>query len=188
MTPHGEAIINGGTHTRTETLSRPPRLSNDTIHRTISDNPFELNKQEIQDLKLLPPISEVEDAKCECCDMHEECTPESIDRVRSKFSGKWICGLCAEAVKDEIEKNGGKKDEALSSHMSACSRFNKFNRAYPVLFQAEAMRELLRRSSKRCIRTKSLSPRDKPGQKKAVIARSSSCIPAITKEINDIAS
>ncbi|KAL2544899.1 hypothetical protein Fot_14132 [Forsythia ovata] len=113
--------------------------------------------------------------------MSEECTPGYIKKVREKFSGKMICGLCSEAVKEEMEKNGGKREEALKEHMNACVSFNRVGRAYPVLLQAEAMREILKKN-----RAKSLSPRDKGegGQKKGGIARSSSCIPAITKEIN----
>ncbi|KAE9467874.1 hypothetical protein C3L33_00235, partial [Rhododendron williamsianum] len=166
--------------------TKPPRLTTDGLKRTISDISYELSK-EATDIKLtstLPEISEVEDAKCECCGMIEECTPEYIDRVRGKFFGKWICGLCAEAVKEEVEKNGGKREEALVTHMSACVRFNKLGRAYPVLCQAEAMREILKKSNG--VRAKSSSPRDnKGGMMKGGIARSSSCIPAITRDMND---
>lgn len=169
------------------TISKPPRLSNDGLQRTISDISFEMSK-EAMEVKLTP-ISEVEDAKCECCGMSEECTPEYIEKVREKFSGKWICGLCAEAVKEEIEKNGGKKEEALDTHMHACVRFNKFGRAYPVLFQAEAMREMLKKNAGRGggLRAKSISPRDKSlaANKPGGIARSSSCIPAITRDMNE---
>ncbi|KAJ8560721.1 hypothetical protein K7X08_022581 [Anisodus acutangulus] len=139
----------------------------------------------------LPPISEVENAKCECCGMSEEFTHEYIEKVRKKYSGKWICGLCAEAVKEEAEKNGGKNEEALSTHMSACSKFNKFGRAYPVLYQAQAMRDMLKKSTregKGILRSKSISQRDKTVQKKGTtgIARSTSCIPAITKEMDGL--
>ena len=115
--------------------------------------------------------------------MSEDCTAEYINRVREKFSGKMICGLCSEAVNEEMEKNGGKREEALNEHMSACVRFNRFGRTHPVLFQAEAMRELLKNS-----RAKSISPRDKKGGnvKRGGIARSSSCIPALTRDINDL--
>ncbi|XVF74518.1 hypothetical protein PTKIN_Ptkin13bG0116900 [Pterospermum kingtungense] len=195
MAPHGEAVTS--TFTRRNNFPKPPRLSNDTLHRTISDISFQLSKEvldnykeaaaapAVADEKQLPPISEVEDAKCECCGMSEECTPEYIERVRNKFLGKWICGLCAEAVKEEMEKNGGKIEEALSAHMNTCARFNKFGRANPALLTAEAMREILRKSSS--VRAKSTSPRDRSGaQKKGGIARSSSCIPAITREINNL--
>ncbi|GAB2293496.1 hypothetical protein Dimus_027697 [Dionaea muscipula] len=181
--------------------------SNDFINnlqRTISDISFELTMaaEERDDevaaaaaakVNVLPPIHEVEDARCECCGMNEECTPEYIRRVRDKFSGKWICGLCSEAVEEEREKNGEGKseEEALTTHMSHCVRFNKLGRAYPVLCQAEAMREILRRrSSSRGARSKSMSPKEKggaAGKKKGGIARSSSCMPALTREMNGLA-
>ncbi|KAG5008699.1 hypothetical protein AAZX31_07G014800 [Glycine max] len=179
MAPHGESF------SRKSNMSKPQKLSSENLQRTVSDISFELTKEEIDDLKL-PTISEVENAKCECCGMCEECTPEYIDRVREKFNGKWVCGLCAEAVKEELEKNGGKKEEAVSAHMSACVRFNKYGRAFPVLFQAQAMKEMLKKNTLDGRRAKSISPRDKGGAKKGGIARSSSCIPAITREINDI--
>ncbi|XVF86686.1 hypothetical protein PTKIN_Ptkin18bG0062000 [Pterospermum kingtungense] len=195
MAPHGDAIASS-TYTRSNNFPKPPRLSNDNLHRTISDRSFQLTKEvldnykeAVADEKQLPPISEVGDAKCECCGMSEECTPEYIERVRNKFLGKWICGLCAEAVKEEMEKNGGHIEEALSAHMNTCARFNKFGKAYPALLTAEAVRDILRKSSRlegKSLRAKSFSPRDRGGQNKAGIARSSSCIPAITREINDL--
>ncbi|KAK6268102.1 hypothetical protein QUC31_012262 [Theobroma cacao] len=180
MAPHGEAITS--TYTRSKNFPKPPRLSNDNLHRTISDISFQLIT--VADEKQLPPISEVEDAKCECCGMSEECTPEYIERVRNKFLGKWICGLCAEAVKEEMEKNGGKIDEALSAHMNTCARFNKFGRAYPALLTAEAMREILRKGSR--LEGKGTLRDIRGAQKKGGIARSSSCIPAITREMNNL--
>ena len=183
--PHGESLPSSFSKNNNVNMSKPPRLSSDHhIQRTISDISFELTKEGI-DLTL-PPITEVVDAKCECCGMSEECTPEYIERVRDKFLGKWVCGLCAEAVKEELEKNGGKKEEALSSHMSACVRFNKYGRAFPVLFQAEAMKEMLKKNKMEGRRAKSFNPRDKGGYYKGGIARSSSCIPAITREMNGL--
>lgn len=186
MAPNMETNIVGTNQTNKKVTQNPPKLPMDGLQRTISDISFELSKEVVisddNDNKKLPPISEVEDAKCECCGMSEECTPNYIKRVREKFSGKLICGLCSEAVKEEMEKNGGKRlEEALNEHMNACSKFNRFGRAYPVLFQAEAMREILKKN-----RAKSLSPRDPMGNgpKKGGISRSSSCIPAITKDID----
>lgn len=183
MAPHGEAMVLVSSYTPSNNFNKPRRLSNDNLKRTTSDISFELSKEAID--VTLPPISEIEDAKCECCGMVEEYTLEYVDKVRGKFCGKWICGLCAEAVKEEMEKNGGKREEALEAHMNACFRFNKFGRAYPVLSQAQAMREMFRKSVSmdgRGARVKSAGPKDKKGQ----IARSSSCIPAITREMNDI--
>ncbi|XP_059302537.1 uncharacterized protein LOC132054571 [Lycium ferocissimum] len=191
MAPHGETITKSS-YVRTKHLSKPPRLSNDNLQRTMSDISFEwMSKDTTSPVDSnLPPISEVENAKCECCGMSEEFTHEYIEKVRKKYSGKWICGLCTEAVKEEADKNGGKNEEALSTHMSACSKFNKFGRAYPVLYQAQAMREMLKKSTREgrgILRAKSISPRDKIVQKKGTgIARSTSCISAITKEINDL--
>jgi hypothetical protein len=181
MAPHGESLLSTSLISRSNNKST--KLSNsDPLQRTISDISFDLTK-EIDNLKL-PPISEVElDAKCECCGMSEECTPEYIDRIRKKFEGKFVCGLCSEAVKEELVKNGGKKlDEALSTHMNACARFNKYGRAFPVLFQAEAMKEMLKKS-KMDRRAKSFNPREKGGEKKGGLARSSSCIPALTRDM-----
>ncbi|OVA20245.1 Protein of unknown function DUF1677 [Macleaya cordata] len=188
MAPNGEAIV-GSYTARSQNFSKPPRLSMEGLHRTTSDISFQLSKEAMDDVKL-PPISEVEDAKCECCGMSEECTLQYIQRVREKFFGKWICGLCAEAVKEELEKNGGKGEEALSSHMNACVRFNRLGRAYPALYHAEAVREILKKTTRLDgrVRAKSYSPRERGDQqdvKKGGIMRTASCIPAITKEIND---
>ncbi|KAJ8452095.1 hypothetical protein Cgig2_016676 [Carnegiea gigantea] len=158
--PHSEAVVTSFPMAPKNVSKRPPRLSNNNLKRTISDIAFELHKEidrERADSKALPPISEAEDAKCECCGMSEEYTPGYIKRVREQFCGKWICGLCSEAVKEEMEKNGG---------------------------NSAAMREILKKSSR--IRAKSMSPRDLKGPRKGGITRSSSCIPAITKEISDL--
>ncbi|XP_012570798.2 uncharacterized protein, partial [Cicer arietinum] len=182
MAPHGDSFPSSFTRNNNIVCSKPPKPSpnqnNNNIQRTISDISFELSKEGMDNLTL-PPITEVEDAKCECCGMSEEFTVEYIKRVRDKFLGKWVCGLCSEAVKEEFEKNGGKNniEEALSSHMSACVRFNKFGRSFPVLFQAEAMKEMLKKSKMEGRRANSFNPRDKGGEKKGGLARSSSCIP-----------
>ncbi|KAK4837240.1 hypothetical protein QYF36_003888 [Acer negundo] len=36
------------------------------------------------------------------CELTEECTHAYIERICKQYQGKWICGLCAEAIKDEI--------------------------------------------------------------------------------------
>ncbi|XP_059306623.1 uncharacterized protein LOC132058075 [Lycium ferocissimum] len=185
MAPHGETI--GSSNIRTKNLSQPPRLSNDSLKRTMSEISYEWMNNEVDIDSNPPPISEVENAKCECCGMSEEYTSEYIGQIRKKYSGKWICGLCADAVKEEAQKNGGKNEEALSTHMSACHKFNKYGRAYPVLYQAEAMREMLKKNTKEIMRAKSISPRDRTmNLKKGGITRTNSCIPAITKEMSDL--
>jgi len=63
---------------------------------------------------------EVEKAKCECCGFTEECTPAYIAAVRAEHLGRWVCGLCAEAVGDEIRREDGALTtaEALDRHVA----------------------------------------------------------------------
>ncbi|KAK7280111.1 hypothetical protein RJT34_25173 [Clitoria ternatea] len=88
---------------------------------------------------------EIESVKCECCGLKEDCTQDYITEVKSKFDGKWLCGLCSEAVRDEV--SGGKKpsamDEAVKAHMSFCRKF----KSNPAVRVAEGMRQMLRRRS-----------------------------------------
>ncbi|CAM8948425.1 unnamed protein product [Rhodiola kirilowii] len=185
---HGEALVSTAYSRANSTFSNPSRRkSNDNLHRSVSDMSFQLSKEnddiDMTEMSALPNISEVKDAKCECCGMVEECTDEYIDRIRGMYLGKWVCGLCSEAVKEEMLKNGGKREEALNAHMGACVKFNKYGRAFVVLNQAEAMRRMLKKRAKEGMRsTKSFNPRDNV-QKKGSIARSSSCIPDITRDM-----
>ncbi|KAL8139459.1 hypothetical protein V2J09_005480 [Rumex salicifolius] len=190
MAPHGEAIFSGTYSTKisSKSFTKPPKLSPENLYRTISDISFELSnieEEKLKSAKALPPISEVEDVECECCGMNEECTPEYIRKIKEMYLGKWICGLCSEAVKEEMENRGGRSvEEALGTHMGHCMRFNKLGRAYPVLCQAQAMREMLKKSGSRA-RAQSMSPKDhKKGPRPGAIPRSSSCMPALAREMN----
>ncbi|KAG8075528.1 hypothetical protein GUJ93_ZPchr0006g42255 [Zizania palustris] len=187
------------------------RTSIDALQRTVSDVSYELHHHvgakgttmmeeeeaaaaaAAKPHQQLHPVAEVEDARCECCGMSEECTPEYIREVRGRFSGRWVCGLCAEAVTEEADKNGGEREEALRAHMAVCKRFNGFGRTHPVLFQAEAMREILRKRSKLGPRSRSSIDAREVRQSSASnaaasssggIARSSSCMPFITDEFS----
>lgn len=97
-------------------------------------------------------VTETEAVKCYCCGLTEECTRRYIDGVRERYQGRWICGLCAEAVKEEGLKLKLKDvdvdvstDEALKLHMkfrsSTSSPPNK-----PTLDLILAMKHLLFRS------------------------------------------
>ncbi|XP_073012747.1 uncharacterized protein [Typha latifolia] len=92
-------------------------------------------------------IMDIESAKCECCGLKEDCTQDYINGVKANFDGKWLCGLCSEAVRDEIcngrKKGNGELEEALKAHMSFCKKF-KSNPAFRV---ADGMRQMLRRRS-----------------------------------------
>ncbi|KAE9618241.1 hypothetical protein Lal_00046995 [Lupinus albus] len=88
---------------------------------------------------------EIESAKCDCCALKEDCTQDYINEVKAKFDGKWLCGLCSEAVIDEVSR--GKKtsgmDEAVKAHMSFCGKF----KSNPAVRVADGMRQMLRRRS-----------------------------------------
>ncbi|GLJ17895.1 hypothetical protein SUGI_0313290 [Cryptomeria japonica] len=122
---------------------------------------------------------EVEVAKCECCGLKEDCTPAYIARVRERFHGRWVCGLCAEAVKDELcrSERSISMEDAVTAHRQFCSQFN----ANPAVNVAEAMRQLLRRrfESSRVLRpTQSSSslPVAEDVGRPASLGRTTSCL------------
>ncbi|KNA03797.1 hypothetical protein SOVF_205700 [Spinacia oleracea] len=84
---------------------------------------------------------EVEIVKCECCGLKEECTVEYINAIKENYNGKWLCGLCSEAVRDEVNRNG--VEDAVRAHMSFCSNYN----SSPASRVADGMRQMLRRRS-----------------------------------------
>ncbi|CAM6106346.1 unnamed protein product [Calypogeia fissa] len=88
---------------------------------------------------------------CECCGLAEECTRSYVARVRSVFCGRYICGLCTEAVKEERGRNrSATMEEALNAHMAVCAQFNRAARADPLVQLAnvaELMRQILRKSA-----------------------------------------
>ncbi|MQL93728.1 hypothetical protein Taro_026368 [Colocasia esculenta] len=92
---------------------------------------------------------EVESAKCDCCGLREDCTQDYIREVKAEFEARWLCGLCAEAVRDELAKGSKKKkggfgvEEATRAHMAFCRKF----RSNPAIRVADGMRMMLRRRS-----------------------------------------
>uniref|UniRef100_A0A7C8ZXI0 DUF1677 family protein n=1 Tax=Opuntia streptacantha TaxID=393608 RepID=A0A7C8ZXI0_OPUST len=87
--------------------------------------------------------------KCECCGLKEECTLEYIAGVKANFDGKWLCGLCSEAVRDEVNRNQMMRqsmstvEEAVRAHMSFCRNY----KTSPASRVADGMRLMLRRRS-----------------------------------------
>ncbi|GFP83781.1 hypothetical protein PHJA_000521600, partial [Phtheirospermum japonicum] len=66
-----------------------------------------------------------------------------------RYGGKWICGLCVEAVKDEILRCQKliSPDEAMAQHLSFCSKFRALGPLQdPVVHLIRAMRRLLSKS------------------------------------------
>ncbi|XP_071731947.1 uncharacterized protein [Rutidosis leptorrhynchoides] len=131
------------------------------------------------------PATEVEFVKCECCGLTEECTPAYTERIRERYHGKWICGLCGEAVKDEIVRSTDRlisTEEAMTRHMTFCRASRSSGPPpNPAVHLIAAMRQILRRcvDSPRSLRSMPSSPtmknRDIGG-----LARSESCMPTLT--------
>lgn len=122
---------------------------------------------------------EVEFAICDCCGFTEECTPAYIKRVRERYSGKWICGLCAEAVKDEITRTGRliSAEEAMDRHINFCKKFmSPGPPPDPIIHLISVMRQILRK------RLESRSTPNSPTRAAPMksLARSESCFPAMT--------
>ncbi|KAF7850198.1 hypothetical protein BT93_L5744 [Corymbia citriodora subsp. variegata] len=106
-----------------------------------------------------PPSIEVETAKCVSCGFTEECTPAYILRIRDQYQGRWICGLCIQAVKDEVSRADGliSTEEALNRHISFCKKFKSSNPMKETEHPIFAMGKLIRRSldSPRAVRSNS---------------------------------
>uniref|UniRef100_A0A0A8ZKD2 DUF1677 domain-containing protein n=1 Tax=Arundo donax TaxID=35708 RepID=A0A0A8ZKD2_ARUDO len=90
---------------------------------------------------------DIESVRCVCCGLKEDCTQEYIDNVKGNFGGKWLCGLCSEAVGDELGRDRSSQDgieEAIKAHMAFC----RMPLSSPVVRVADGMREMLRRRSR----------------------------------------
>lgn len=155
----------------------------------ISDAIVMNNAAEAQTVRAkLTAAIDVDFAKCDCCGLTEECTLSYIETIRQRYQGKWICGLCAEAIKDEIIRCEMliTAEEALNRHLNFCKNFNLSIRPplNPAVHLIAAMRQILRRSlgSPKLVRSMSSSPaEEKSGEMKhPVIVRSESCIPALS--------
>lgn len=116
--------------------------------------------------------TEVEYVKCDCCGLTEECTLAYIQRIRERYQGKWICGLCEEAVKYEMRiMNTQEEDEALNQHMSFCIEFRLSSPpTNPAVHLISALRSILRRSLD--------SPGSTPTRRGRGLSRSGSYTPA----------
>ncbi|WOL20537.1 hypothetical protein Cni_G29342 [Canna indica] len=127
---------------------------------------------------------EVESIECECCGLSEDCTPTYITRIKEFFDGKWICGLCSEAVKEQMKRAVAPttKEEALESHMALCKKFNRNIRLNPNLSLAVSMRDVVRKIGSERRTVKDLPPA--PGTVSSNIVRSMSCVPRFDIDVN----
>ncbi|XP_059303018.1 uncharacterized protein LOC132055298 [Lycium ferocissimum] len=155
----------------------------------ISESAVVMNATEAQTAvtaKLTAPVIEVDFAKCDCCGLTEECTLAYIETIRQRYQGKWICGLCAEAVKDELMRCDRliNAEEALNRHLNFCKKFSSSTPPQdPTVHLIAAMRQLLRRSldSPKSLRSMPCSPtRNSKEMQPNVLVRAESCIPTIS--------
>lgn len=139
----------------------------------VSDASIEI-KRVGKDLETMANIDKVEQAECECCGLEEECTQEYIKKTKDCYSGKWVCGLCSEAVKEALVREPKKAiEEALRNQREFCQEFHS-SRLNPELSLTCAMRKIAKRSCEnRNYRTSSTLK----------IARSTSCFPSIDLRI-----
>ncbi|XP_076899939.1 uncharacterized protein LOC143553940 [Bidens hawaiensis] len=129
--------------------------------------------------------TESEFAKCDCCGLTEECTPAYIQNIRERYNGNWMCGLCGEAVNDEIVRSERliTTEEAMTRHMNFCRKSTASDPPVnPTVDLIAAMRQILRRSldSPRTLRSMPSSPLRSAGSVR--ISRSESCISNLTLE------
>ncbi|KAE8688981.1 hypothetical protein F3Y22_tig00110945pilonHSYRG00044 [Hibiscus syriacus] len=114
----------------------------------------------------------VKQAECECCGLKEDFPADYIARVKGRHCGRWVCGLCSEAVKERL--NGAPPaamEDAVTSHMEFCQNFNSTTRLNPKLSLSGAMRDIAKRSHDSRRSTNSLVA--------SKIGRSTSCVPKI---------
>ncbi|CAN7040775.1 unnamed protein product [Brassica rapa subsp. trilocularis] len=136
-----------------------------------------------------PQISgdEPEPVTCDCCGLTEECTQSYIEMIRGRYMGKWICGLCSEAVKYEVirTKRLLTPEEAMARHMNTCYKFKCSSPPpNPTGHLISAMRQILRRSldSPRMPRSMPSSPSKDEDDDCVpnVLSRSDSCFASLT--------
>ncbi|KAL1834620.1 hypothetical protein ACET3Z_004271 [Daucus carota] len=146
--------------------------SHQDLEKAVADFSSDMNKK-AEDFETLTRIDEVTLAACECCGLEEDCTPNYITKVKTSHSGKWLCGLCSEVVKEKMSKAPSTEmDEAVSNQRSFCQDFNTTTRVNPKLSLTSSMKEIVKRSceSRNCCPATS---------SKLKINRSRSCIPKI---------
>ncbi|XP_010535808.1 PREDICTED: uncharacterized protein LOC104810994 [Tarenaya hassleriana] len=133
----------------------------------------------------------VEVVTCDTCGFTEECTVPYIRRVRDHHNGKWLCGLCAEAVKDEVVRSPMRisVDEAVRRHSSFFHSFRHGGAIEkdPISAMGRILRRCLEGSIRTSARTNStsslpeISAVDSPaGESSPSLLRSGSCFSSLS--------
>ncbi|KAG8375607.1 hypothetical protein BUALT_Bualt10G0118000 [Buddleja alternifolia] len=119
------------------------------LRKVASDVTSEISKLS----KYLEAIVELDEtilqAECDCCGLKEECTKEYISRIRNSYSGRWVCGLCSEAVKERLNHDPVAIEEAMITHRKFLRDFNTNIRVNPKLSLTLAMKNLAKRSGEK---------------------------------------
>ncbi|KAL5222917.1 hypothetical protein ABZP36_027630 [Zizania latifolia] len=119
---------------------------------------------------------EARSVRCECCGMAEDCTPTYIHRVRERFVGRWVCGICTEAVSELRRRDPALTvREAVASHAALCAEFNSTVRVNPALCLARCMRDIVRLSCRSRSSDDVSASSAAPGAGGAKIGRTRSC-------------
>ncbi|KAL6295855.1 hypothetical protein ACE6H2_003997 [Prunus campanulata] len=121
-------------------------------------------------------LVEEELVKCYCCRLTEECTPEYIAMVKEQHQGRWICGLCAEAIKDENSRShkGLSDEEAMKQHASFREKFRLSSPS------AKSTEELISARKQLLRRTLNSSKKEGLGWPPSLL-RSKSCFAPVAK-------
>ncbi|XP_026440821.1 uncharacterized protein LOC113339812 [Papaver somniferum] len=128
---------------------------------------------------------EFEFVKCNCCGMNEECSQEYIEKIRERYQGKWVCGLCSEAIDEEIIKKRICIQEAVNRHEDFYKKFSCSSPpTSPNLDLIFAIKQLCRKTldSPRGLRSTPSSPSRRSNEDIGVghpLARSESCFSSL---------
>lgn len=137
---------------------------------------------------LASSLPAVESVTCDTCGFAEECTPAYINRVKERHKGLWLCGLCAEAVKDEVVRSPTRisVEEALRRHTTFCHRFRSWSpdeEEDPISVIGRILRRSLDGSPRRTT-TRTNSSGALPGidgvESRRSLLRSGSCFPSLS--------
>ncbi|KAF8393425.1 hypothetical protein HHK36_021669 [Tetracentron sinense] len=164
------------TVTKEEESNLPLPMNEQRLRRAVSDISTGIDKIKEDYGTMMITINEEEQAKCECCGLIEDCTHDYIEHVKDSHSGKWVCGLCSEAVKERLQRAPRTAmEEAVSFQKDICQKFYSTTRLNPKLSLTGAMRDIAKRS---------LQHRNTKNSSISKIARSCSCDPRIDLKMN----
>ncbi|CAN6195828.1 unnamed protein product [Urochloa humidicola] len=91
------------------------------------------------------PAAATMTATCACCGIGEECTAGYVARVAAQFAGAWVCGLCAEAIKDEAARRGVGLEAATRVHAEFVARADAARSSGHAVQVAQALLQLLKK-------------------------------------------